>query len=228
MEVEGEMSVRLLLADDHGVVREGICSMLSDYPEFLVVAEAGDGPQAVELARQMQPDVIILDLMLPGLDGLQVVRMLRQVQPDTKVIALSARTELEVVDQVMIAGAHGYVSKLRCTEDLVNALRAVMEGKHFISPGLGRQSPAITRGWADAGHRASRLTSRERQVMGMIAAGLGNKQIAKRLDISVHTVRNHRQRLMDKLDIHDTATLTRLAVDWGGLDEMWTGDWNTP
>ncbi len=117
----------------------------SDYPEFLVVAEAGDGPQAVELARQVQPDVVILDLMLPGLDGLQVVRTLRQVQPDTKVIALSARTELEVVE----------------------------------------------------------------------------------LDISVHTVRNHRQRLMDKLDVHDTATLTRLAVDWGVLDEMWTEDWST-
>ena len=199
----------------------------SDYPEFLVVAEAGDGPQAVELARQVQPDVVILDLMLPGLDGLQVVRMLRQVQPDTKVIALSARTELEVVEQVMIAGAHGYVSKLRCTEDLINALHAVVEGKHFISPGLGRQPLAITRGWADAGSRASRLTHRERQVMSMIAAGLGNKQIAKRLDISVHTVRNHRQRLMDKLDVHDTATLTRLAVDWGVLDEMWTEDWST-
>ncbi len=221
------MSVRLLLADDHGVVREGICSMLSDYSEFLVVAEAGDGRQAVELARQVQPDVVILDLMLPGLDGLQVVRMLRQVQPDTKVVVLSARTELEVVEQVMIAGAHGYVSKLRCTEDLINALRIVMKGKRFISSGLGRQPPAIAQGWADAGSRASRLTTRERQVMSMIAAGLGNKQIAKRLGISPHTVRNHRQRLMDKLDVHDTATLTRLAVDWGVLDEMWTEDWST-
>ncbi len=217
------MSVRLLLADDHGIVREGVRSILSDYSEFLVVAEAGDGHQAVDLIRQTQPDVVILDLMLPGLDGLKVVRKLRQIQSDTKVIVLSARTELEVVDQVMTAGADGYVSKVRCTEDLINALHIVMKGKHFISSGLGKQPPAIGEGWADySNNGASHLTSRERQVMGMVAAGLGNKQIAHRLGISVHTVRNHRQRLMDKLDIHDTATLTRLAIAWGVLDQMWT------
>ena len=221
------MSIRLLLADDHGVVRRGVRSLLSDYSEFLVVAEAGDGRQAVELARQVQPDVVILDLMLPGLDGLQVVRTLRQAQPDTKVIVLSARTELEVVDQVMIAGADGYVSKLRCTEDLINALHIVMKGKRFVSSGLGRQPPAIAQGWANPDSRASRLTTRERQVMSMVAAGLGNKQIAKKLGISPHTVRNHRQRVMDKLDVHDTATLTRIAVAWGVLDQMWTENWST-
>ena len=221
------MSIRLLLADDHGVVRRGVRSLLSDYSEFLVVAEAGDGPQAVELARQAQPDVVILDLMLPGLDGLQVVRTLRQAQPDTKVIVLSARTELEVVDQVMIAGAHGYVSKLRCTEDLINALHIVMKGKRFVSSGLGRQPPAIAQGWANPDSKASHLTTRERQVMSMVAAGLGNKQIAQRLGISPHTVRNHRQRVMDKLDVHDTATLTRIAVAWGILDQMWTENWST-
>ena len=221
------MSVRLLLADDHGVVREGVRSLLSDYSEFLVVAETGDGRQTVELARQMQPDVVILDLMLPGLDGVQVMRILHQVQPDTKVIVLSARTELEVVDQVMIAGADGYVSKMRCMEDLINALHIVMKGNRFVSSGLGRRPPATAQGWADPGSRASRLTSRERQVMSMVAAGLGNKQIARKLGISVHTVRNHRQRLMDKLDIHDTATLTRLAVAWGVLDQMWTENWST-
>ena len=106
------MSVRLLLADDHGVVREGVCAILSDYSEFLVVAEARDGIEAVELTRQVRPDVIILDLMLPGMDGLQVVRKLRQVQPSIKVVVRSARTESEVVDQVMAAGADGYVSKM--------------------------------------------------------------------------------------------------------------------
>jgi len=216
------MSVRLLLADDHGVVREGVRSILSDYSEFLVVAEAGDGHQAVDLIRQMQPDVVILDLMLPGMDGLKVVRKLRQIRPDTKVIVLSARTELEVVDQVMTAGADGYVSKVRCTDDLINALHIVMKGKRFISSGLGKRPPAIEQGWADRNNGASHLTSRERQVMSMVAAGLGNKQIARKLGISVHTVRNHRQRLMDKLDVHDTATLTRLAIAWGVLDRMWT------
>jgi len=221
------MSIRLLLADDHGVVREGVRSILSDYSEFLVVAEAEDGHQAVELARQMRPDVVILDLMLPGLDGLQVVRKLHQAHPDTKVIVLSARTELEVVDQVMAAGADGYVSKMRCTEDLINALHIVMKGNRFVSSGLGRRPPATAQGWADPGSRASRLTSRERQVMSMVAAGLGNKQIARKLGISVHTVRNHRQRLMDKLDVHDTATLTRLAIAWGVLEQMWTENWST-
>ena len=221
------MSIRLLLADDHGVVREGVRSILSDYSEFLVVAEAEDGHQAVELARQMRPDVVILDLMLPGLDGLQVVRKLHQAHPDTKVIVLSARTELEVVDQVMAAGADGYVSKMRCTEDLINALHIVTKGNRFVSSGLGRQPPTIAQGWADPGSGVSRLTLRERQVMSMVAAGLGNKQIAHKLGISVHTVRNHRQRLMDKLDVHDTATLTRLAIAWGVLEQMWTENWST-
>ncbi|MDY6878469.1 MAG: response regulator transcription factor [Chloroflexota bacterium] len=221
------MSIRLLLADDHGVVREGVQSLLADYSEFLVVAEAGDGHQAIELTRQVQPDVVILDLMLPGIDGLQVVQRLHQAYPDTKVIVLSARTESEVVSQVMAAGADGYVSKMRCTEDLINALHIVTKGKCFISSGLGGQPPAITQGWADPGSGLSRLTVRERQVMSMVAAGLGNKQIARKLGISIHTVRNHRQRLMDKLDVHDTATLTRMAIAWGVLDQMWTENWNT-
>lgn len=216
------MTVQLLLADDHGVVREGIRSILSDYSEFAVVAEAEDGHQVVELARQVQPDAVILDLMLPGLDGLKVAHRLRQVQPDVKIIVLSARTELEVVDEAMAAGVDGYVSKARCTEDLVNALRLVMKGKHFISSGLGKRPPVIGLGWADQSRGVDLLTSRERQVMSMVAAGLANKQIAHRLGISVHTVRNHRQRLMDKLDVHDTATLTRLALTWGVLDQMWT------
>jgi len=227
MRKEDEMSVRLLLADDHGVVREGVCAILSDYSEFIVVAEAKDGLEAVELTRQVQPDVIILDLMLPGMDGLQVVRKLRQVQPSTKVIVLSARTESEVVDQVMAAGADGYVSKMCCTEDLVNALHVVMKGKHFVSSGLDKRPPAIKQGWADPGSGVSCLTPRERQVMSMIAAGLGNKQIARKLGISVHTVRNHRQRLMDKLDVHDTATLTRFAISWGMLSQMWMENENT-
>lgn len=221
------MNVRLLLADDHGIVREGIRSILSDYSEFLVVAEARDGIEAVELTRQVQPDVIILDLMLPGIDGLQVVRELRQVQPSTKVIVLSARIESEVVDQVMAAGADGYVSKMCCTEDLVNALHLVMKGKRFISSGLDRRPFAIGQRWADPGSGVSRLTPRERQVMSMVAAGLRNKQIARRLGISIHTVRNHRQRLMGKLDVHDTATLTRLAISWRMLNQMWTENENT-
>lgn len=221
------MSVRLLLADDHGVVREGVRSLLSDHSEFLVVAETGDGRQAVELAKQMRPDVIILDLMLPGLDGLQVVHRLNQMQPDTKVIVLSARTELEVVDQVMVAGADGYVSKMRCMEDLINALRIVIKGNRFVSLGLNKRSPAIEQNGAAAGNEVSSLTSRERQVMSMIAAGLGNKQVAHKLGISVHTVRNHRQRLMDKLNVHDTATLTRMAIAWGVLEQMWTENWST-
>lgn len=219
------MAVRLLLADDHGVVREGICSILSDYPDFVVVAETGDGNQTVELARQVQPDVVILDLMMPGLDGLTVLRKLRQVQPGVKIVILSARTELEVVDQVMIAGADAYVPKTRCAEDLVDALCMVVEGHRFVSPGLGKRPPVIGQGWADPGRGVGRLTLRERQVMSMVAAGLGNKQIARRLGISIHTVRNHRQRLMDKLDVHDTATLTRIAVASGVLDQVWMETW---
>ncbi len=213
------MPVRLLVTDDHRVLREGVISILADYPEFVVVAEAGDGKQTLELARQVQPDVIILDLMLPILDGLQVARRLRQNQPDIKIVVLSALTELEVVDQAMEIGVDAYVSKTRCVEDLVDALRLVVEGQRFISPGLNGYTPVIRPGRVGQNRQMALLTPRELQVMSMIVAGMPNKQIAQRLCISIHTVRSHRQRLMDKLDVHDTATLTRIALSWGMMDQ---------
>lgn len=222
---EGEVAVKILLADDHEVLREGLISLLSDYPEFVVVAEAKDGRQALELARRVQPDVVILDLMLPVMDGIQVARKLRQNQQGVRIIILSALTGRKIVDQAMAAGADGYVSKTRCIDDLVNALRLVMEGKSFISSGMGRSMSHTEQRWTEQGQRIALLTSRERQVMGLIAAGLGNKQIAYRLGISIHTVRNHRQRLMAKLDVHDTATLTRFAIAWGILDQA--ENWST-
>ena len=215
---EGDMSARLLVADDHGVLREGVIAILSGYPEFTVVAEAENGKQALDLVRETQPDVIILDLMLPVMDGLQVASKLRQSRVDARIIVLSALTEAEVIDRAMTIGVDGYVSKTRCVEDLVDALRLVIKGQRFISPGLRKYTPVIRPGSADRSRQLGLLTPRERQVMGMIAAGLTNKQIARRLSISVHTVRSHRQRLMDKLNVHDTATLTRIAVNWGVLN----------
>lgn len=212
------MSVRLLVADDHGVLREGVIAILSGYPEFTVVAEADNGKQALNLIRETQPDVIILDLMLPVMDGLQVARKLRQSQSNTKIIVLSALTETEVIDRAMAIGVDAYVSKTRCVEDLVDALRLVIGGQRFISPGLRKYTPVVRPSGADRSRQIALLTPRERQVMSMIAAGLTNKQIAHRLNISIHTVRSHRQRLMDKLDVHNTATLTRIAVNWGVLN----------
>jgi DNA-binding NarL/FixJ family response regulator len=212
------MPVRLLVTDDHGVLREGVISILADYPEFEVVAEAEDGKQTLELARETQPDVVVLDLVLPVMDGFQVAQRLRQSHPTIKIVVLSALTELEVVDQAMAMGVDAYVSKTRCLEDLVDALHLVAEGERFISPGLSRYAP-VTPAFADRSSQMELLTSRELQVMGLVADGLTNKQIARRLGISVHTVRSHRQRLMDKLDIHDTATLTRLAMSWGVMGQ---------
>lgn len=209
------MAVRLLVTDDHGVLREGVISILDNHPEFVVVGEAADGEQAIDLANRVQPDVIILDLMLPILDGLQVARKLRRTQPNIKIVVLSALAEPEIVEQALKIGVDAYVSKTRCVNDLVNALRLVMEGHRFVSPGLNRYEPVVKPSKIDKEHQMSILTLRERQVMGMIAVGLTNKQIARKLGVSVHTVRSHRQRLMDKLDVHDIATLTRLAVNWG-------------
>ena len=214
------MAIKLLLADDHALLREGIISLLADYPEFVVVAEAEDGHRAVELARRVQPDVVILDLMLPGVDGFQVAGKLRQVRSGIKILVFSARTEWEMVDRALAAGADGYVSKASCTGDLVEALRSVMKGDRFVSSGLGRQSAIVEQQEVDLNREMALLTRRERQVLGMVAGGLTNKQIARRLGISVYTVRNHRYRLMNKLGIHDTATLTRLAIAWGVLDQV--------
>ncbi|RLC90743.1 MAG: DNA-binding response regulator [Chloroflexi bacterium] len=213
------MPVRVLITDDHGVLREGVISILDDYSEFIVVGEAEDGKKAIELAERLRPDVIILDLMLPILDGFQVARRLRRTRPDIKILVLSALTELEVVNQAKMIGVDAYVSKARCVEDLVDALHFVVQGKRFISPGLNRYAPVVKPSGVDRDRKMSRLTSRERQVMSMIAAGLTNKQIAQRLGISIHTVRSHRQRLMSKLDVHDIATLTRIAVNWGVLNQ---------
>lgn len=208
------MTVRLLITDDHGVLREGVISILDNYPEFVVIAEAEDGERALELAKRVQPDAVILDLMLPILDGLQVARKLRRTQPNIKIVVLSALAEPEIVEQALKIGVDAYVSKTRCMDDLVKALRLVMEGHRFVSPGLNRYEPVVKPSKIDKDHQMSLLTLRERQVMGMIAVGLTNKQIARKLGISVHTVRSHRQRLMDKLDVHDIATLTRIAVNW--------------
>ena len=220
MQKEGEVPIRLLLADDHALLREGIVSLLADYPEFVVVAEAEDGHQAIELARQVQPDVVVLDLMLPGKDGLQVMGELRWIQPGIKIIMFSARTEWKMVDRALAAGADGYVSKASCTDDLVEALRSVMKGDRFVSSGLGIQSAVVEQQEVDLSSEMALLTRRERQVLGMVAGGLTNKRIAHRLGISVYTVRNHRHRLMNKLGVHDTATLTRLAIAWGVLDQV--------
>jgi len=217
---EGEVAIRLLLADDHALLREGIVSLLADYPEFVVVAEAEDGHRAIELARRVQPDVVVLDLMLPGKDGLQVTGELRWIQPDIKIIIFSARTEWKMVDRALAAGADGYVSKASCTDDLVEALRCVMKGDRFVSSGLGKQSAVVEQQEVDLISEMALLTRRERQVLGMVAGGLTNKRIAHRLGISVYTVRNHRHRLMNKLGVHDTATLTRLAMAWGVLDQV--------
>lgn len=208
------MTVRLLITDDHGVLREGVISILDNYPEFVVIAEAEDGERALELAKRVQPDAVILDLMLPILDGLQVARKLRRTHPNIKIVVLSALAEPEIVEQALKIGVDAYVSKTRCMDDLVKALRLVMEGHRFVSPGLNRYEPVVKPSKIDKDHQMSLLTLRERQVMGMIAVGLTNKQIARKLGISVHTVRSHRQRLMDKLDVHDIATLTRIAVNW--------------
>ena len=225
MQKEGEVPIRLLLADDHALLREGIVSLLADYPEFVVVAEAEDGHQAIELARQVQPDVVVLDLMLPGKDGFQVMGELRWIKPGIKIIMFSARTEWKMVNRALAAGADGYVSKASCTDDLVEALRSVMKGDRFVSSGLGRRQPAVVeQRWVDRSREMALLTSRERQVMCMVAGGLANKHIARRLGISVHTVRNHRHRLMNKLGVHDTATLTRIAVSWGVLDPVRMGN----
>ena len=211
--------ITVLLAEDHAIVRQGLCSLLHADGHFLVVGEARTGREAVEMARTLRPDVILMDIAMPVLNGLEATRQILVANPAAKVVVLSAHSDDVYVERMNEAGVVGFLEKQTSAEILTKAIHEVVAGRTFFSPSIAKrlrddQSKPRDRDGLLKAHGA-RLTSRESEVLQLVAEGSANKQVAAELGISIKTVEKHRQHLMDKLKIHDTAGLTRYAIAQG-------------
>jgi DNA-binding NarL/FixJ family response regulator len=214
--------ITILLAEDHAIVRQGLCALLNVDGKFKMIAEARTGREAVEQARALKPDVILMDIAMPVLNGLEATRQILAANPTAKVLILSAHCDDVYVERMNAAGAAGFLEKQTSAEILTKAILEIANGRTFFSPSIakrlrdGAQGPRDRDGLPKA--NSSRLTSREVEVLQLIAEGSANKQVAAELGISIKTVEKHRQHLMDKLNIHDTAGLTRHAIATGVIE----------
>lgn len=211
--------IRVLVADDHTLVRESLVGVLAAQPDVQVVAQAADGIETVERALAMRPDIVVVDVSMPRLNGIEVVRRLREALPETRVLVLTMHQEEEYVLHAVRAGASGYLVKDSATAELLAAVRSLHAGRGHFGPQAARtlaeqlQNP--DRVVADP---YGALTAREREVFHLIVEGLTTKEIARRLEISAKTAENHRSRVLDKLGVRNTAELVRYAVRHGLLD----------
>ena len=207
--------IRLLIADDHPVVRHGICTCLAHHERIQIVGEAGDGREALTLTRELKPDVVLMDIDMPQMNGLVVTDLLRREMPQVKVLIFSMYSNSEYALRIIQCGARGFVLKEAPPEEIVHAIEAVDSGTAHFSPEVARVAlDQVVRGNGEVAG-SSRLSSREREVLMHLAEGESNKEIARQLAIGVRTVETHRERIMRKLDIHSIAGLTRFAIAQG-------------
>lgn len=218
--------IKVLLVDDHNVVRQGLKALLAVEQDIEVVAEADTGRQAVNLAKKLMPDVVVMDIAMPLLNGLEATRQIIAQVPNAKVLVLSTYSDDDYVQQLTEAGAAGYLVKQTAAQDLLKAIREAYKGNAFFSPSIAKRLADRCREAFVSGQpvkqRTQTLTSREAEVLQLIAEGQPNKQIASELSISIKTVEKHRQQLMNKLNIHDIAGLTRHAVSKGIIESHLT------
>jgi DNA-binding NarL/FixJ family response regulator len=208
--------IRVLVADDHALVREGIRALLRPCADIEVVGEAADGREAVEQARRLEPDVVLMDIAMPGLGGLEATLMLQRECPRTRVLVLTQYEDREYVARFMKVGVAGYVLKKTAGADLPAAIRAVHRGGLVLDPEVARSAVAEPRRDAGSGADAyETLTDREKQVLKLVAEGRANKEIADVLSISVKTAMTHRAHVMQKLDLHDRTALVKFALRKG-------------
>jgi DNA-binding NarL/FixJ family response regulator len=204
----------VIVVDDHEVVRVGLRALLAADRDIDLVGEACSGREAVALAKELRPDIVVMDLAMPLLNGMEATRQILQACPTIKVIALSSYNDPEHVQQAMAAGAYGYMLKGMAPADLIGALHQVYDGRRYFSPAIAEQFlEKETRNGQSAGaHSPAKLSIREAEVLQLIAEGMANKQIANELHLSIKTVEKHRHALMDKLDLHSVADLVRYAI----------------
>lgn len=206
------MPIRIVLADDHVLVRQGLKSLL-EREGFQVVAEASDGQEALSHVESLQPDIVVMDISMPTLNGLNAAQKMSRSSPKTKTILLTQHDEGQYIREALEAGVKGYVLKSQVASDLLSAIRQVSRGQVYLSPGV---SNAVMEAYHSKSEKSKNpLTLRERQVLQLIAEGKSTKDVASLLGISVKTAESHRSRLMQKLDIHETATLVRYAIRRG-------------
>jgi DNA-binding NarL/FixJ family response regulator len=213
------MKTRVLLADDHQLVRAGMRTLIDGLPGFEVAGEAGDGREAVRRAREGGIDLVVMDLSMPGLNGLDATARIVKDHPEIRVVILSMHTSENYVLDALRAGARGYVIKDSAPEELERALRAVAGGQRYLSPAITHflldDYQRLVRGDREGPAGAELLTARQREVLQLIAEGRSTREIAERLSISIKTVETHRAQIMERLDVRDVASLTRYAIRLG-------------
>ncbi|MCU0454503.1 MAG: response regulator transcription factor [Bacteroidetes bacterium] len=211
--------IRVLLADDHPLVRSGLMALLEPLKEFLIVGEAGDGREAVALTKKLKPDVVVIDLSMPVMSGVEATKIIRQEVPASNVLVLTMHENEEYVFQILRSGAGGYILKNCSREELAAAIRAVAKGEKFFSPKVSEMMVQAYLRKAEARETQAvdptetPLTPREREVLTCVAEGMTNQEVAEKLFISTRTVETHKTNIMQKLGIEDTAKLIRYAVE---------------
>jgi DNA-binding NarL/FixJ family response regulator len=208
----------IVIAEDHTILRDGLRALISSNPNFDVVGEAKDGQEAIRFAEKLKPHLVLTDLSMPRMNGMDAIRDIRKQAPETKIVVLTIHKTEEYILAALKAGAHGYVLKDAAQDELMMALKTVLGGKRYISPGI---SEKVIEGYLD-GRKAIKpqtswetLTHREREIVKLIAEGYRSKEIADYLCISFKTVETHRANIMEKLDLHNVSALTALAIEKG-------------
>lgn len=212
--------IRVLLADDHTIVRKGLCALLEEENDIIIAGEAEDGREALNKAFELEPDVVVMDIGMPTLNGLEAVKAIKKGRPEMKVLILTMHENEEYIYEALKNGVSGYLLKKSAPRDLVAAIRLAHRGESFLSPSI---STKVINRFVRQGAPAEidietpdkNLTTREREIVQLIAEGKANKEIADKLGISIKTVKNHRSNLMEKLDLHNTAEITQFAIRSG-------------
>lgn len=213
--------IRLLLADDHAVVRSGLRLLLSEQPDFEVVGEASDGEEAIDKTRELTPDIVLLDITMPGMGGVEALERIKKENFQVKVVVLTMHDDESYMERIMTAGGSGYVLKKAADTELLFAIRAVQQGGVYLHPAMTRalvsQLQRKTVAQEKRSHLESKLSERKREVLKLIAQGYTNKEIADMIFLSVKTVETHKAHIMDKLELRSRAELVRYALDNGLL-----------